>query len=427
MTQRAGPNSLEAHSGHQRPLKIVYCHNYYRLRGGEDLSFENDVAMLREQGHTVIPFVRDNRELPSSAVRVAAGMFWNPRTAAEMARLLRLEKPDLLHCNNLFPQISVSVYRAAKRAGVPVVQALRNYRAFCANALLYRDSAPCTKCLGAAASWHGLRHRCYRNSGTATAMVASMQLLHRLLRIQRRYVAAFFTPTEFARAVHIKGGFDPNSVFVRSNFVSPDLGIAHTRSDHALFVGRLSSEKGVDVLLDTWMQKQIPIPLKIIGEGPEAARLRSKAAGCRHVTFAGRLEPIEVLQELGHARFLVMPSRWYETFGRTIAEAFSRGTPVLASRFGAMAELVQDGENGFLFDPADPSGLADAVQRFEQRDAVELRVMQSAARLSYERYFSARASYQQLLRVHRHALTKATQHGMCDSDAWPSLSYEASL
>lgn len=238
-------------------------------------------------------------------------------------------------------------------------------------------------------------------------MVTSMQLLHRLLNAQRRYVDAFFTPTEFSRSVHIEGGFDPRSIFVRSNLIMPDMGITRVRAEHAIFVGRLSAEKGVDTILDAWIDRGITIPLKIIGEGPEEQRLRAKAAGCSRIVFIGRLDSASVLEQLGQARFLLMPSRWYETFGRSIAEAFSRGTPVLASRLGAMGELVQDGRNGFLFEPADASSLGDAVQRFEQLSSAEVGAMQAAARSSYEARFSPRASYQQLLPIHRFVLGKS--------------------
>lgn len=392
-------------------MKIVYCHNYYRHRGGEDISFEYDVEMLRSEGHTVIVFTRDNHQMDGGDLKLARETLWNRRARNEMKSLLARERPDILHCNNLFPQISVSVYSAAKQAGVPVVQALRNYRTFCANSLLYRNGTVCTKCLTSSASWHGLRHACYRESRTATSVIVAMQLFHRLMNMQKRAVDVFATPTQFARQVHIDGGFDPESVMVRSNFVIPDLGRSMEDQGYALFVGRLSDEKGVDTLLKAWSEYSLPIPLRIVGSGPDEPSLQKRVPAGSAVTFLGQLDQADVLEQIAKASFVVMPSRWYETFGRAIAEAFSRGKPVIASRLGAMAELVDDGINGFLFEPTDPASLAAAVMTFLHTSEKAKNRMRHAARAKYEKCFSAQASYQQLLKIYQYAMRTVNGQG----------------
>lgn len=386
-------------------MRIVYCHNYYRHRGGEDVSFESDVEMLRSEGHEVVVFTRDNADMESGRpVTNAVKSLWNRETGAAMTKLLATVRPDVLHCNNLFPQISVSVYQAAKRLGIPVVQALRNYRSFCANSFLYRDGQICTQCLHSKAAWQGLRYRCYRNSLPATAAVVGMQFFHRLLRVQERYVDAFFTPTSFSRKVHIEGGYFPGSLFVRSNFMIPDLGMSAERREHALFVGRLSKEKGVETLIDAWQLAGFDLPLRILGSGPEEDSLRDKAQGNPAICFLGAQGTQQVLREIAGARCLLMPSRWFETFGRTIAEAFSRGTPVLASRLGAVAELVDDGVSGFGFEPGDAKSVVSAVQKFLNLSATEETAMQVAARERFDLRFSKYSSYVQLLQVYEFAL-----------------------
>ncbi|MEM9586588.1 MAG: glycosyltransferase, partial [Planctomycetota bacterium] len=206
-------------------LTIVYCHNYYQHRGGEDISFERDVKLLRERGHEVIPFIRDNRQLESqSRISLATNTLWNRSIERQFRSLLTEHQPDLVHANNLFPQISVSILATAKRQGIPVVQALRNYRSFCANAFLYRDGKVCTACMTSVLPWSAIRHRCYRGSVGASTVVAAMQVFHRLKKVQQRYVDAFIAPTEFARQVHVEGGFEADRVHVRSNFLDPDPG-----------------------------------------------------------------------------------------------------------------------------------------------------------------------------------------------------------
>jgi glycosyltransferase involved in cell wall biosynthesis len=382
-------------------IKIVYCHNYYRYRGGEDISFECDLDMLRQEGHTVIPFTRENADLDDGRkLQMAANTIWNRSTYREMLELLNAEKPDVLQCNNLFPQISSSVYAAARKLKIPVVQALRNYRTFCANSLLFRDGQVCTKCLNSWASWQGLRYGCYRDSRLATSAVVAMQFFNRLFKVQKRMVDAFCTPTHFAREIHIRGGFSPKTVFVRNNFVSTDVGMNPQRGDVAVFIGRLSYEKGLATVIKAWQESQLNFPLVIVGDGPDAASLRQMASGNSNIHFTGQLDIAGVSQQLQRARFLLMSSLWYETFGRTVAEAFAQGIPVVASRLGAMLELVEDGRNGFLFQPGDSTDLARVMRHCLSMGESQLDQMRLAARATYQTRFSALASYSQLLDVY---------------------------
>ena len=170
--------------------------------------------------------------------------------------------------------------------------------------------------------------------------------------------------SSFARQVHIDGGFSPDSIFVRTNFLIPDYGRATPVNGNALYVGRLSDEKGVDTIIDAWNTYGLPIRLQIVGSGPTESKLHALARSNSFIDFTGQLNECNVQEAMANARFVIMSSRWYETFGRTMAEAFSRGTPVIASRLGAMIELVRDGTNGFLFDPGNSESLAETVNRF---------------------------------------------------------------
>ncbi len=311
-------------------MKIVYCHNYYRNRGGEDVSFESDLELLRNEGHEVIPFTRHNDDIDdASKWKMTLQSFWNRETYRDMLKVLKREKPDVLHCNNIFPQISISVYHAARKCHVPVVQALRNYRSFCANSFFFRDGEVCTKCHSSLASWNAIRYRCYRDNTAASAVVVGMQLMHRLFSIQNRYVDAFVTPSLFSRDIHMKGGFDAERMFVRNNFPTDDAGFVSEPENYAVFVGRFSNEKGADLAIRAWMDNEMTLPLRLVGCGPEAASYKKLAAENSNIQFMGELPMNEVLDQIGKAKFLVMPSRWFETFGRTIAEAFSRGPPLL--------------------------------------------------------------------------------------------------
>ena len=219
---------------------------------------------------------------------------------------------------------------------------------------------------------------------------------HRALRTWDRAVDLYFTPSEFARRKFIQAGMAGDRIAVKPNFVAPDPGPGTGQGGYAVFVGRLSSEKGVDTLMEAWARLRGPIRLKVVGDGPLGATVRAACGHDARIEWLGRRSPEEVLSIIGEAACLVMPSTWYETFGRTVIEAFSRGTPVVASRLGALAELVDDGQTGLLFAPGDSADLAGKVARL-LADPARLERMREAARREYEQKYTAEINYHVLL------------------------------
>jgi len=391
-------------------MKILLCHNYYQQRGGEDESFEAEADLLEAHGQEVVRFTVHNDTVDGmSRWRVARETLWSRPTYARLRELLRRERPDVMHCTNTFPLISPAAYYAARAEGVAVVQALRNYRLLCANALFARDGRVCEDCLGKAVPWAGIRHGCYRQSRAASAVVAGMLGLHRVLGTWSRAVQGYYTLTEFARGKFIAGGLPSDRVAVKPNFVHPDPGSGDGRGGYAVFVGRLAPEKGLDTLLSAWHRLPQPVPLKLVGDGPLAERVKAAAAQHPHIAWLGRRPLADVLGIIGGATFLVMPSIWYETFGRTIIEAFARGTPVIASRLGAMAELVDEGRTGWLFEAGNADDLAAKVRRLWLSRA-ELADMRREARAEYERRYTAEPNYRQLMAIYERARAMRAPH-----------------
>ena len=322
--------------------------------------------------------------------------------------------PAVMHCITAFPLLSPAVYYAARAEGVPVVQSLRNYRLLCPNGLFLRDGRVCEDCLGQWVPWPAVLHGCYRGDRAATAVVAAMTAGHRMLRTWTRAVDLYFTPSEFARRKFIQAGMAADRIAVKPNFVAPDPGPGTGRGGGAVFVGRLSPEKGVATLLEAWARLDRPVRLDVVGDGPLGEMVRAAASRDPRIRWLGRRAPEEVLSILGEAACLVMPSTWYETFGRTIVEAFARGTSVVASRLGAMAELVDDGRTGRLFTPADAADLALKVREL-LADPAGLGRMREAARREYERKYTADINYRLLIGIYERAvrrrrpLTQGTQ------------------
>jgi len=388
-------------------MKVMLCHNYYQQRGGEDQSFEDEADLLEAYGHEVIRHTVHNDALSgTSRWKMGLNTFWNPATKRDTLDLLKGTRPDVVHCTNLFPQFSPSIYYAAEEAAVPVVQALRNYRLMCPAYNFLRAGKVCELCATRSFAWPAVAHACYRGSRTASAVVAGSFTLHRLLGTWKDKVAVYFTLTEFARQKFVAGGLPAECICVKENFVAPDTGAADGGGGYAVFVGRLTQEKGVAAMLQGWQTVKRPLALKIIGDGPLADRVRQAAQADPRITWLGPQPLEEVFRVVGDAEFLICPSIWYETFGRVIAEAFSKGTPVIASDLGAMAELVQPGVNGLLFEPGNAEAIGAAAEAM-MADVQRLRRMREAARAAYDAKFTAEQNYHRLINIYRRAQKKA--------------------
>ncbi|BAZ11082.1 putative glycosyl transferase [Calothrix sp. NIES-4071] len=381
-------------------MRILSIHNCYQIRGGEDESRQAEERLLREMGHEVEVYEEHNDRIASmSSLRVASRTIWSQEAYQTVKKQLNKQTHDLIHVQNFFPLISPSIYYAAKAKGVPVVQTLRNYRLLCPNGLFFRDGQVCEDCVGKFVPLPGVVHGCYRESQAASATVATMLTLHRTLRTWTKMVDIYIALTEFARQKFIEGGFPAEKIVVKPNFVHPDPGLGSGSGGYALFVGRLSVEKGLDTLLAAWEHLGGHIPLKIVGEGPLAAEVESATKRLPQVEWLGRRPMKEVYTLMGEAMFLIFPSKWYETFGRVAVEAFAKGTPVIAANIGAIAELIDSGRTGLLFPPGDSEKLAAQVE-WAVSHPTELAQMRQEARAEYETKYTAKNNYQRLMEIY---------------------------
>jgi glycosyltransferase involved in cell wall biosynthesis len=381
-------------------IRILLCHNHYQQPGGEDHSFEDEARLLEAHGHEVVRYTLHNDAIQEMGrVGLATSTIWNRAVYRELRESMRSHRPAVAHFTNTFPLISPAAYYAARAEAVPVVQALRNYRLLCANALLLRDGLPCEKCLHRRVGLPAIGYKCYRDSRAATAVVTGMLALHRAVGTWRRQVDLYYTPSEFARRKFVAGGIDPQRIAVKPNCVSPDPGEGGGSGGYAIFVGRLSPEKGLTTLLEAWLRHAPPMPLKIVGNGPLAPMVNDAVARSSRIQWLGQ-QPIQrTLDLIGDAAVLVFPSLAYETFGRTVIESFAKGTPVVTADSGAAAELVDDTINGFHFLTRDAGSLAKRVAQVAERRGS----MRPAARAKFLRYFTPDRNYQMLMNIYRRA------------------------
>jgi len=389
-------------------MKILLVHNTSQQPSEEDVVFGQERQLLERAGHKVLTYCRSNWEIAGYSglkrLALAKRMVWARDSRQEVARLLHCEKPDLVHVHNTFLMVSPSIYSACREAHVPVVQTLHNYRLLCPAAEFYRDARVCEEC-ARGGLWHGVLHGCYGRSRAATSAVALMLAVHRRLHTWNGGVDLFIAPSEFSRRKFIEGGIPADKISVKPNFALADPGCRSQAGVYALFVGGLSPGKRVLTLLTAWQRLFVPVPLLIIGGGPERKPLQAYAerAGLTGVLFLGHLPHDEVVAALKGAQFLVFTSEWYENFPMTIAEAFACGVPVICSRLGAMQEIVADGRTGLHFTPGHPDDLAQKVE-WAWTHPEQMAEMGRAARAEYEAKYTAERNYETLMETYEKVL-----------------------
>lgn len=365
-------------------MRIGIFHNRYLQRGGEDVASDAEAALLAKAGHEVHRFTVDNRDAIEGSrlgpVRTALGAHWNPETPRQVDAFLDAHPVDVAHVHNFFPVLSPSLHWALARRSVPVVQTLHNYRLLCANGMLLREGRPCEECV-TRGPWNALRHGCYRGSRAQTAVWARATAHHRRRGTWEDAVSLFTTPSEFARRKLLQAGLAPERVVVKPNPVA-DPGAPTPPGEGAVYVGRLSHEKGVDLLLEAW-RAQGGAPLCIVGGGPEEARLRAQGAGIPGVRFLGEQEHARALAAIAAAAFVVVPSRWYEIFPMAALEALACGRAVVVPKDTALAEIVEAGRTGVHFAFGDAADLARACRELLLA-APFTRALGEEARASYE-------------------------------------------
>lgn len=341
-------------------MRILIAHSRYRsgAASGENRVVDDEARLLADAGHDV----RVWDPLPETGgaiaqARMGVDAVWSRSAAVAIRRMIGHWPADVVHLHNLFPTLSPAVIRAAAAASVPVVLTLHNYRLMCVPGTLLRDGQICEDCVGRSTPWPGVVHRCYRGSMLGSGALATSLTLHRRLGSFDR-VSLFLAVGTFVRNKHVEAGVPADRIRVKSNFAWP-IGRREGRGDYSLFLGRLAREKGVETILEAW--QEAPGELLVVGDGPDAERLRRLAPS--RVRFVGGVPASEVPLLIRRARALLLPSIWYEGQPRVVLEAYAAGVPVVATRIGGLEELVVDGQAGLLVDAGDVSSWAVALKR----------------------------------------------------------------
>lgn len=382
-----------------RPLRVLMVHNCYQHAGGEDSVVASEMSLLHMRGHEVRLYERHNSEIESlGKASLVSQTIWSRRTVRDMEREIRDFSPDIVHVHNTFPLISPSVYWVANSSQVPVIQTIHNFRLLCLQAMFLRDGEICEDCLGKS-PWRGIVRRCYRGGYMASTVAGLSLQAHRLAGTFAKGICRYVALNEFCRDKLIAGGVPADRIRIKPNFVAPIPVGNSERTGNPLFVGRLSEEKGVELLRDVIRRLPGDAVIDIVGSGP----LEEGMAGESRLRMLGAQSPDHVFELMRNAPFLIMPSIWYENMPRTLVEAYACGTPVIASRLGALAELVQDEKTGLLFAAGSGDDLAKKIG-WALMHKEEMRGMGRAARNVYDESYTPESNYKILMDIYADAI-----------------------
>ena len=396
-------------------MHVLVLHNRYRQNGGEDAVVRSEIQLLRSQSVKVTEFALTNDAEAGSwtgLVQLGVAAIWSQSSHRRVKELCADVRPDIAHVHNFWMRLSPSVHYACREAGVATVQTLHNFRLLCLRADFLRDGQVCEDCLGHT-PWQGVMHRCYRDSVSASASVAGMIATHRLAGTWRSHVNAFIALSEHSKSRFIRGGIPKQRLFVRPNFLE-DAGVSTplpSGSNLVLFVGRLSEEKGVQLLLGAWreVRNRARSVLCIIGDGPLRGRLERQAQDYGfppgEVQFTGALPYSEVMRQIGNARALVLPSLCFENCPRTLLEAFCNGRPAVVPDHGSLDELVRDGQTGLKFAAGNEYSLSETLLKLLSPSAA-VNTWGANARLEYLLRYTPKASFEKLMQIYQFALTQ---------------------
>lgn len=394
-------------------MKVLFIHNYYQQYGGEDTVVKAEKNLLTSYGNKVTVYSRLNSRVYRYSflkkVNLYLSTHWSKDDYFDIKNIIQKENPDIAHIHNTFLLITPSAYYACRDSGLPIVQTLHNYRFLCPGGNLYIKGLICEECLKEKSFKKSLANGCWRNSRLLTASVTRMLKYHIDKGTFKNSIDCYIALTEFSKNKFIEAGYDPKKMVVKPNFVSFDPAKREKVGKYILFVGRLSEEKGVWLLVNSW-NKLNNLPLKIIGTGDLLKDLVKYSRMKKlNIDFLGQKSHEDVLSYIKNAAFVVLPSKCYETFGRVIIESFACSVPVVATKLGAMGELIQDNKTGLLFKEGDRDDLVRKINYlWERKDLIE--ELGRNAREEYENKYTAEKNYDMLIKIYNQVIESGKKH-----------------
>ena len=389
--------------------KVLIVHNYYQVPGGEDTVVANEKKMLEDNGHEVFMYTRHNNEIKKKSflgkLLLGAQSIFSIRTYREVRRIIRKNKVDIVHVHNTLSLISPSVYYAAFKCNIPVVQTIHNFRLLCPAATLYRDNHICEDCIS-----NGLRcalkHKCYRKSFLQTLISVLIIKINRILGTYKKLNYICLTEFNKEKLLQLnrknKKIINEDKIFIKPNFVNIERNIIpyEQRKNQFVFVGRLDKLKGINILFDSWKKiEEIKIhntpELIVCGIGPEEEFCKEYIIrnNLRHVKLMGFIENFKIMDIISESKALILPTQWYEGFPMTIVESMSCGTPIMGSDIGNVGSLIINDVNGYKFHRNSIDDLVDSIRSIKD--------MTVTIKNTYKDMYTSDTNYRRLSKIYK--------------------------
>jgi glycosyltransferase involved in cell wall biosynthesis len=408
------------------------CNSYYYLRGGSERCFFDLTALLEKNGHEVIPFsMVDERNQPNeydkyfishvdfpsqlgqnsslrSKLDTVERVIYSREARHNIEQLLADTKPDIAHVHGIAQETSPSILPAIKKAGIPIVQTLHDYKLLCPNTNFVSHGQVCERCK-VHRYYNVLLHRCKRDSFAASFLAGVEMMVHKLLQIYERHVDVFITPSEFLRDKLVEYGIR-NKIVHLPNFIDVHgIDVNDEPDDYFIYYGRITEVKGVRTLLKAMSQVRRS-HLYIAGRGDLEEELQAYALenGLENVTFLGHLDAGELFPLVRRAAFSVVPSEWYENYSMSVIESLARGTPVIGAQIGGIPEQIVDGWNGLLFESGNVDHLAEKIN-FMLSQPDKGREMGRNGRTQVEKVNDPTRHYRDTMAIYQELMTSAVR------------------
>jgi len=393
-------------------MRILFIHNKYQQTGGEDSVLDSEIKLLSQYGHTTDVLFFDNAQLIKGGklglLQNALNSIYSRQSYETTVEKICSFKPDIIHVHNIFYVASPSVYHAARKYNTPIVQTLHNYRLICAGALLMRNENVCELCVKSIFPLYGIKYKCFQRSTVKTAQVTLITAIHKLLGTWQHKIDRYIVLTPFASQKITSSSLQIpiDKIAIKPNYV-PDNGFltAQQKSDYFIFVGRLSAEKGINILIA--LAQKTSHRLLIIGTGEHEATIKEIAGQYKNIEYLGFLPKINVIELMKKAKAIIFPSVWYEGLPTVILEAFSTGTPVIATDIENINTIVSDRKTGLLFPKNDVKALEDKMSEL-LTDFDLFRQLCENVRQEYVNKYSAKAVYQQQIKIYQSLIDDKT-------------------
>ncbi len=384
-------------------MNILQVHNKYKIIGGEWTVLHQEYDLLKRE-HEVDQFIVDNEKELSGLINKFKLIFsthYNRHSKLKLANTLRKKNYGVMHVHNFFPLLSPSIFEAAREQGVPTVMTLHNYRLIHPNGLMYHNGKIDQRSINGGSAYKCVMDGVYRNSVFQTAVTAHMIEYHRKHGTWSKFPSVFIALSQFSKDKFLEGGLPGERIFIKPNFLKDplidykDIEINPKKKNRFIYVGRISSEKGVEDLVNCWLMNDIGAELYMVGDGPAKPRLEKLSKRDKSVKWIGEVSRMEILKMFSESKAVIFPTKWFEGQPLVLLEALSMGCPVITSKIGNPQDIIEDGVTGLHFTPGDVRELHQKI-KFVQNNPEKLRELSNHARKAYLKKYTPEQNIRQI-------------------------------